>query len=277
MIRPVVLFLLGACTAVGTTVAQNVPTRTLRGRIISSATKRPAYPAQVLVEGTAIGASAEQDGSYILANVPTTAITLVARAIGYRPGRTPVPAGTESLVVDAVVLETPHSRPDPERLPLNSDEQRAIWRALLLGLRLRAAGDTHLRDLARMVPTARFEVASGQSTVILMSPSGAQNTRPWLDSLTRERIIAGVCRSNAERCPQRGNHYFAALRQPMRFAEDSVVVTVDYTAGNPSLCRRGHTVYDSGTETFILARVSGTWVYVSEDQSAMSIVGGVYC
>jgi TonB-linked SusC/RagA family outer membrane protein len=76
-------------------------TGTVRGRVTDAASRQQIAGVQVVVEGTRLGALTQQDGEYVIANVPAGAQVLVARRIGYAPARqtVTVPAG-QSVTAD---------------------------------------------------------------------------------------------------------------------------------------------------------------------------------
>jgi Ca-activated chloride channel family protein len=61
-----------------------VETGTISGHVRDSVSGAPMPNASVIVAGTAFGAIAKQDGSYVIANVPVGKHTVVARFIGYK-------------------------------------------------------------------------------------------------------------------------------------------------------------------------------------------------
>jgi Ca-activated chloride channel family protein len=61
-----------------------VETGTISGHVRDSVSGAPIPNASVIVAGTAFGAIAKQDGSYVIANVPVGKHTVVARFIGYK-------------------------------------------------------------------------------------------------------------------------------------------------------------------------------------------------
>ncbi len=71
----------------------------VRGRVTDAATGRALADAQVLVNGTRIGAKSNATGDYTLTGVPAGARTVTARRIGYSPG-------TQSVTVGAGATET---------------------------------------------------------------------------------------------------------------------------------------------------------------------------
>ena len=60
-------------------------TGTVTGRVTESQTGRPVSTARVTVTGTTLGAEADADGQFRIANVPVSARELRARSIGYLP------------------------------------------------------------------------------------------------------------------------------------------------------------------------------------------------
>ncbi|HVF39302.1 MAG TPA: TonB-dependent receptor plug domain-containing protein, partial [Gemmatimonadaceae bacterium] len=55
----------------------------IRGRVIESATNRPIRHASVTVAGLGLGAVADEDGSYVIANVPAGTHEVSVRRVGY--------------------------------------------------------------------------------------------------------------------------------------------------------------------------------------------------
>ncbi|MFQ5904986.1 MAG: carboxypeptidase-like regulatory domain-containing protein [bacterium] len=56
----------------------------IAGRVTDSKTGEPLPGANVIIEGTAMGASADRDGYYFIVNVPVGTYSVTARVIGYK-------------------------------------------------------------------------------------------------------------------------------------------------------------------------------------------------
>jgi TonB-dependent starch-binding outer membrane protein SusC len=80
---PVVAALLGLGLA-GPVAAQE--TGRITGRIVNANTNRPLAGVQVFVPPTGIGNLTDQDGRYLLQNVPAGTVTLTAQLVGFRQG-----------------------------------------------------------------------------------------------------------------------------------------------------------------------------------------------
>lgn len=94
----VVALLAMLAVPLGTASAQ--ATGTIRGRVLDAASQRPVPEAQVNVTGTTLGAVANANGDYVIANVPAGQREVTARRIGYtRQARTvTVGAGVDTRV-----------------------------------------------------------------------------------------------------------------------------------------------------------------------------------
>ncbi len=83
--------------------------RQVSGRVVNAATNAPVPGVAVTVSGTELGATSTDSGTFQINNVPTTALTLDARRIGYRPVSVPVAAdqgeATISMTQDVLQLE----------------------------------------------------------------------------------------------------------------------------------------------------------------------------
>ena len=55
----------------------------IRGKVIDKSTGEPLPFANVIIEGTTIGAATDLNGEYIIVNVPVEIYTLVASMMGY--------------------------------------------------------------------------------------------------------------------------------------------------------------------------------------------------
>ncbi len=79
----------------GTALAQ---TRIVTGRVTDSLTSDIVSSGQVSVEGTTIGSTIKDDGTFTLA-VPTRDVVLVVRSIGFKRSTVPVPAAQNSVTI----------------------------------------------------------------------------------------------------------------------------------------------------------------------------------
>jgi TonB-linked SusC/RagA family outer membrane protein len=72
-------------------------TGTVRGRVLDIASQQPLANAQISVPGTNAGALTNQNGDFVIANVPSGDHEIVARRVGYsrRSQRVTIPAGGE--------------------------------------------------------------------------------------------------------------------------------------------------------------------------------------
>jgi TonB-linked SusC/RagA family outer membrane protein len=85
----------GTCAVVATAQAQ----RTISGRVTDAGNSSPVPGAAVLVSGTTLGATTNDSGSFRIAGVPATAVTLTARRIGYQPATLPVAADQNGVTM----------------------------------------------------------------------------------------------------------------------------------------------------------------------------------
>ena len=77
--------------------------RRISGRVLDAATGRPVLGATVSLEGQFAVAVSDSAGRYLLSRVPSGPQVILARHIGYAPGRVPVTVGTADVVVDIAV------------------------------------------------------------------------------------------------------------------------------------------------------------------------------
>jgi TonB-linked SusC/RagA family outer membrane protein len=75
-------------------------TGTVTGRVVDAATQQPLVGAQVLIEGTGLGGLANDDGTYLILNVPAGSHVVQAQMIGYssQSARVTVEAGQTATV-----------------------------------------------------------------------------------------------------------------------------------------------------------------------------------
>jgi len=97
------LVLLVAPAAHASTIATR-KVSVILGQVTDSSTKSAIPGATVRVEGTSLGAVTGNDGHYRILNVPSGALTLVVRRIGYAPQRRTVTVGDNSEVTADFVL-----------------------------------------------------------------------------------------------------------------------------------------------------------------------------
>jgi TonB-dependent starch-binding outer membrane protein SusC len=101
---PVVAALLGLGLA-GPVAAQE--TGRITGRIVNANTNRPLAGVQVFVPPTGIGNLTDQDGRYLLQNVPAGTVTLTAQLVGFRQGEMAVTVtGGQTTTANLQLAET---------------------------------------------------------------------------------------------------------------------------------------------------------------------------
>ncbi|MEX2110808.1 MAG: SusC/RagA family TonB-linked outer membrane protein [Gemmatimonadaceae bacterium] len=88
------------------TIAIAQATATIRGRVTDVATGAPVPGAQVRVDGTTLGAQTGPDGSYAIAGVPTGALFVSTRRVGYAPERAAVTAVAGGSITRDFALRT---------------------------------------------------------------------------------------------------------------------------------------------------------------------------
>src|SRR5947209_20371902 len=57
----------------------------IAGKLTDAQSKEPLVGANVLIMGTALGASSDVEGNYFIINIPPGAVTLKISAVGYAP------------------------------------------------------------------------------------------------------------------------------------------------------------------------------------------------
>ncbi|NQT97863.1 MAG: carboxypeptidase-like regulatory domain-containing protein, partial [Candidatus Marinimicrobia bacterium] len=60
---------------------------TISGKVTDANTDRALAGANVFIEGTTMGAAADANGNYTIANVPSGSVTISASVIGYEKAR----------------------------------------------------------------------------------------------------------------------------------------------------------------------------------------------
>lgn len=71
----------------GMALAESVATGRVVGKLVDAETGDPLIGANVLLEGTTLGASSDLDGTFVVMNVPPAAYTVVVMYVGYRETR----------------------------------------------------------------------------------------------------------------------------------------------------------------------------------------------
>ena len=255
----------------------------LTGVVRGSVTRKPVSGALVLVEGTSRAGATTEDGRFTIRHVPRGTLSLLTRAIGYRPIRASFVASSDSTEVQLEVGEPRPRSPVSDSFPsFGIDERHEIWAALLRGLG--AVADNvvaHLQEVGARVPGSPITAPTGPTHVVLfLRPTSdpALADTAWHRQLIRGGIIEGVCRTrSATDCPQRGFRLFVTPATPARFAADSVTVAIDFTAIDAVGCRRGRGAGDSGNEWHLVTRHLNGWGYVGPDETEGRSIGGMYC
>lgn len=78
----------------------------ITGRVLDGEARQPVPDAVVVVEGTSLTARSDSLGQYVLLGVPPGPQVLLARRLGYAPGRVPVTVGRSPLVIDVIVARS---------------------------------------------------------------------------------------------------------------------------------------------------------------------------
>ena len=92
------IVLLTAALAVAGVSQVNAQTRIVTGRVTDSLSSEPITSGQVSVQGTTIGSTIKDDGTFTLA-VPTRDVVLVVRSIGFKRSNVSVPAALSAVTV----------------------------------------------------------------------------------------------------------------------------------------------------------------------------------
>ena len=97
---------LGALCAAFLLAAPSLGAQQITGRVLDQQTGAPMAAVQVFVAGSGIGALSQQNGRYLLLNVPAGTYTLTAQRIGYRQATAEVTvAAGETVVRDFALSE----------------------------------------------------------------------------------------------------------------------------------------------------------------------------
>ena len=82
-------------------------TGTIVGRVVDGDNGQPVAAAQVTIAGTQFGRSTGDDGRFTLANIPSGALTITVRRIGYQLQSRPITlAGSATVTVDFTLLKS---------------------------------------------------------------------------------------------------------------------------------------------------------------------------
>ncbi|HEY0778807.1 MAG TPA: carboxypeptidase-like regulatory domain-containing protein, partial [Gemmatirosa sp.] len=79
-------------------------TGTITGRVVDSTTQQPLNAATIRIDGTQRGAQTREDGSFVLAAVPTGRQTLRVSRIGYAAQRSPVTVNAGANTIPPIRL-----------------------------------------------------------------------------------------------------------------------------------------------------------------------------
>lgn len=82
LLKRLFLIILLVCAVVSFSSAQT--TGKITGRVLDKESKEPLVGVNIMLEGTAIGASTDIDGKYLILNVPAGTYNLLVRLLGYR-------------------------------------------------------------------------------------------------------------------------------------------------------------------------------------------------
>jgi TonB-linked SusC/RagA family outer membrane protein len=97
------LILMGTATA-----ADAQQTGRVTGRVVSAGTNRPLVGVQVFVPATGIGNLSDQDGRYLLQNLPVGPVTVTAQLVGHRQAATSVEVvAGQTVTANLQLVETP--------------------------------------------------------------------------------------------------------------------------------------------------------------------------
>ena len=129
---------------------------TIRGRITDQSSGLPVPGAQVIIAGTRLGASADNDGRYVIAQVPAGAQTLTVRLLGYAPKTATVTVTEDGEVTADFTIERSASQLSEVVVTATGDQRRVEIGNAVATLRadsLIASRPDHLRR--RHAPGAR--------------------------------------------------------------------------------------------------------------------------
>ena len=74
-----------------------IETGSVSGRVREANGKKPIPEASVIIEGTSLGARSDDQGYFLIKNVPIGTQTVIARFIGYTPARKSVEVKANAL------------------------------------------------------------------------------------------------------------------------------------------------------------------------------------
>jgi len=97
----------GRATLVPRSKASVLDTGSVRGRVTDTKTGQGVEGARVVIEGTRLGATTNEDGSYGIAEVPAGTHTVTARRLGYQAASQQVTTANGELVVDFTLTTLP--------------------------------------------------------------------------------------------------------------------------------------------------------------------------
>ena len=105
LLHPVRFLTLLAAVIVFPRSAAIIETGSVSGRVREANGKKPIRDASVIIEGTSLGARSDDQGYFLIKNVPIGTQTVVARFIGYTPARKSVEVKANALTTLELLLQ----------------------------------------------------------------------------------------------------------------------------------------------------------------------------
>ena len=121
MSKQIFLLTLAALLSTISAVAQ---TGTISGKILDAETKRPLDGANVVIQGTALGSTADSNGRFEIANVPPGKATVAATYIGYDAAKTSVEVKVSGATEITLYLTPASLRVLPVIVTANAAKER---------------------------------------------------------------------------------------------------------------------------------------------------------
>ncbi len=141
------------------TFAQNNPDGLIRGKVLDSMTGEPIPDVNIIITGTAIGASTNEAGEYVIRQIPPGMRTIVFTHIGYITHKHTRNFFIGSEVAYSVILYPDHIRLDEIEIIADTTDRyirrRAAGSELITAAQIEASGVHTFSELIRhLVPRA---------------------------------------------------------------------------------------------------------------------------
>ncbi|MDZ7723216.1 MAG: TonB-dependent receptor [candidate division KSB1 bacterium] len=149
-------------------------TGTIRGKVIEKATDSPLPGANVILEGTSIGAATDLKGEYLISNVPEGNYTLVVKYIGYNDGKNTIFVNHDKTVQYDAEMERATVKGEEITITAQAEGQLA---AINQQLASRTIKNVVAADRIQEIPDANAAESIGRLPGISIVRSGGEGQK----------------------------------------------------------------------------------------------------